>query len=151
MRAEANAEMGETISIIILAELVRTIVNTILVLEISASSDTLEGSANLRETQDHAFVEKSVDFVILLTIFSSAFALWANAELYTLVLSLTVCLSGWLSVSLPPSGRKLEITVNIDARTMKFCMRHHWTQSLRFRENQIFCMSVSLLVALLPY
>ena len=74
---------------------------------------------------------------------SSAFALWANAELYTLVIS--------LSGSLAVSGRKLEISVNIDARTLKFCMRHPWTHSLRFGENQIVCMSVSLLVGLLPY
>ena len=50
-----------------------------------------------------------------------------------------------------PSGRKLEISVNIDARTLKFCIRHPWTHSLRFGENQIVCMSVSLLVGLLPY
>ena len=56
-------------------------------------------------------------------LFSSAFALWANAELYTLVLSLTV----WLSVSLHPSSRKLEKSLNFDARALKFCMRHLWT------------------------
>ena len=52
---------------------------------------------------------------------------------------------------LPFSGRKFKISVNIDARTLKFCMRHPQTHSLRFRENQIVCMSVSLLVGLLPY
>ena len=78
---------------------------------------------------------------------SSAFALWANAELYILVPSLTYS----LSYSLSHSGRKLEKSVNIDARTLKFCMSHPWTQSLRFRENQIVCMSLSLLVSLLPY
>ena len=77
---------------------------------------------------------------------SSAFALWANAELYILVLSLTPS----LSVSLPVSGRNLEISVNIDARTLKFCMRHPWTHSFRFRGNQIVCMSVSLFFGLLP-
>ena len=50
-----------------------------------------------------------------------------------------------------PSGIKLEISVNIDARTLKFGMKHPWTQSLRYRENQISCMSASLLVGLLPY
>ena len=80
-------------------------------------------------------------------IISSAFALWANAELYILVPSLTNLLTYFLS----PSGRKLEKSVNIDARTLKFCMSHPWTQSLRFRENQIDCMSLSLLVGLLPY
>ena len=43
------------------------------------------------------------------------------------------------------------LTVNVDARSLKFGMKHPWTQSLRFRENQISCMSVSLLVGLLPY
>ena len=62
---------------------------------------------------------------------------------------LTNCLSVWLSGCLTVSGRKLEISVNIDAGTLKFCMRHPLTQSLRFRESQIFCMSVSLLVVLL--
>merc|ERR1712112_24254 len=74
---------------------------------------------------------------------SSAFALWANAELYILVPSLTPFLSFSLSFFLPFSGRKLEISVNIDARTLKFCMRYPWTKSLRFGENQIVCMSVS--------
>ena len=78
---------------------------------------------------------------------SSAFALWANAELYILVPSLTF----FLPFCLPFSGRKLEKSVNIDARTLKFCMSHPWTQSLRFRENQIVCMSLSLLVGSLPY
>ena len=78
---------------------------------------------------------------------SSAFALWAIAELYILGPSLTYS----LSFSLPFSRGKLEISVNINARTLKLCMRHPWTQSLRFRENQIFCMSVSLLFCSLPY
>ena len=65
--------------------------------------------------------------------------------------SFTYCVPVSLPPSLCPSGRKLEISVNIDARTLKFCMRHPWTHSLRFRENQIVCMSVSLLVGLLPY
>ena len=78
---------------------------------------------------------------------SSAFALWANAELYILGPSLTPC----VPPSLCPSGRKLEISVNIDARTLKFCMSHPWTKSLRFRKNQIVCMSLSLLIGLLPY
>ena len=78
---------------------------------------------------------------------SSAFALWANAELYILGPSLTF----FLSFFLPHSGRKLEKSLNFDARTLKFCMRHPWTQSLRFRENQIVCMSLSLLVGSLPY
>ena len=54
-----------------------------------------------------------------LDVFSSAFALWANRELYILGPSLTVCLC--------PSGRKLEISVNNDARTLKFCIQHPWT------------------------
>ena len=78
---------------------------------------------------------------------SSAFALWANAELYILGPSLTF----FLSFFLPHSGRKLEKSVNIDARTLKFYMSHPWTQSLRFRENQIDCISLSLLVGLLLY
>ena len=53
---------------------------------------------------------------------SSAFALWANAELYILGPSLTNCVPPSLCPSLRPSGRKLEISVNIDARTLKFCM-----------------------------
>ena len=82
---------------------------------------------------------------------SSAFALWANAELYILGPSLTPFLPFCLSFSLSFSGRKLEKSLNFDARTLKFCMRHPWTQSLRFRENQIVCMSLSLLVGSLPY
>ena len=82
---------------------------------------------------------------------SSAFALWANAELYILGPSLPFFLSFFLPFSLPFSGRKLEKSLNFDARTLKFCMRHPWTQSLRFRENQIVCMSLSLLVGSLPY
>merc|ERR1712112_653635 len=82
---------------------------------------------------------------------SSAFALWANAELYILGPSLTVSLCPSLPPSLCPSGRKLEISVNIDERTLKFCMSHPWTKSLRFRKNQIVCMSLSLLIGLLPY
>ena len=84
---------------------------------------------------------------LLTPFFSSAFALWANAELYILGPSLTPFLPSFL----PFSGRKLKISVNIDARTLKFCMSHPWTQSLRFRENQIVCMSLSLLVGLLSY
>ena len=56
-----------------------------------------------------------------------------------------------LNYFLPFSSRKLEISINIDAMILKFCMRHPWIQSLRFRKNQIFCMSLSLLVGLLPY
>ena len=84
---------------------------------------------------------------LLTPFFSSAFALWANAELYILGPSLTPFLPSFL----PFSGRKLKISVNIDARTLKFCMSHPWTKSLRFRENQIVCMSLSLLVDLFPY
>ena len=87
----------------------------------------------------------------LFDIFSSAFALWANAELYILGPSLPFFLSFFLSFSLSPSERKLEKLLNFDATTLKFCMRHPWTQSLRFRENQIVCMSLSLLVGSLPY
>ena len=76
---------------------------------------------------------------------------WANAELYILGPSLTYLLTYLLTFSLSFSERKLEKSVNIDARTLKFCMNHPWTQSLRFRENQIVCMSLSLLVGLLPY
>ena len=79
----------------------------------------------------------------LVPIFSSAFALWANAELYILGPSLTCFL--------PFSGRKFEKFVNIDARTLKCCISHLWTQSSRFRENKIVCMSVSLSVGLIPY
>merc|ERR1712239_39206 len=60
-------------------------------------------------------------------------------------------LSFFLSFSLPFSRRKLEKSLNFDATTLKFCMRHPWTQSFRFRENQIVCMSLSLLVGSLPY
>ena len=63
---------------------------------------------------------------------SSAFALWAIAELYILVPSLTPS----LPPSLPVSERKLKISVIIDARTLKFCMKHPWTQLLRFKKNQ---------------
>merc|ERR1712114_78799 len=44
---------------------------------------------------------------------SSAFALWANAELYILGPSLTFSLSFFLSASK---------SLNFDARTLKFCM-----------------------------
>ena len=54
----------------------------------------------------------------IIMIFSSAFALRANAELYILVPSLTP----FLSHSLSYSGRKLKISVNIDAGTLKFGM-----------------------------
>merc|ERR1712081_106168 len=68
-------------------------------------------------------------------------------------LSLCLCLyvSDLLTNLLTDSGRKLEKSLNFDARTLKFCMNHPWTQSLRFRENQIVCMSLSLLVGLPPY
>ena len=97
--------------------------------------------------------------VMLWDFFSSAFALWANAELYILVPSLTYLLTPFLSFFLSPflspflhlSGRKLEKSVNIDGRTLKFCMSNPQTQSLRFRENQIYFMSVSLLVGLHIY
>ena len=36
-----------------------------------------------------------------------------------------------------PSGRKLEISVNIDARTLKLGMKPPCAQSLRFRKNQL--------------
>ena len=86
-------------------------------------------------------------------IFSSAFALWANLELYILGPSLTYFLSFSLSFLSPFFSPKesWKKHFNIDARTLKFCMGHPWTQSLRFRENQIVCMSLSLLVGLLPY
>ena len=29
------------------------------------------------------------------------------------------------------------LTVNVDARTLKFGMKHPWTQSLRFRKNKL--------------
>ena len=61
----------------------------------------------------------------------------------------------FLSFSLSPflshSGRKFKISVNINDRILKLCMRHPWSHSLRFGENQIVCMSVSLLVGLLSY
>ena len=82
---------------------------------------------------------------------SSAFALWANAELYILGPSLTPLLTHLLRYLLRYSGRKLEKSLNFDARTLKFCMRHPWTHSLRFGENQIVCMSLSRLIGLLPY
>ena len=81
-------------------------------------------------------------------IISSAFALWPMQSSTSWSFHLLTYL---LTNSLPFSKRKLEKSVNIDARTLKFCMNHPWTQSLRFRENQIVCMSLSLLVGLLPY
>ena len=56
-----------------------------------------------------------------------------------------------LTVCVPPSCRKLEISVNIYTRALKFWMMYPWTQAIRFRENQILLLSVSLLVGLLPY
>ena len=47
-------------------------------------------------------------------IFSSAFALWANAGVFILLPSLTYFLNY--------SGKKLKISVNIVARTLKFGM-----------------------------
>ena len=64
-------------------------------------------------------------------IISSAFALWANAELYKLVHSLTNLLCG------PPCGKKLEISINIDARTLKFGRNPPCTQPFRFREKKL--------------
>ena len=56
------------------------------------------------------------NFFTKVLLFSSAFAFWANAELYILGPSLTYFLSPFL----PFSGRKLEISVKIDARTLIF-------------------------------
>ena len=61
---------------------------------------------------------------------SSAFALWANAELYKLVHSLTNLLCG------PPCGKKLEISINIVARTLKFGRNPPCTQPFRFRKKK---------------
>ena len=80
------------------------------------------------------------------TIFISTFALWANAELYISGPSLPFSLSPFLS------PEKLEKSLHFDARTLKLCRRHPWTQSLRFRENQnllYVCQSVSWLTSLL--
>ena len=103
--------------------------------------------------KNHQFATKQNQHFVLtkIWVFSSAFALWANAELYILGTSLTYFLSFFLPFSLPFSGRKLEKYVNNDARTLKFCLNYPWTQSLRFREKQIVCMSVSLLVGLTLY
>ena len=51
-----------------------------------------------------------------------------GAELYILVTSLTHSLTH----SLTPSVRKLKISVNIDARTVKLGMKDLWTISGRF-------------------
>ena len=56
-------------------------------------------------------------------IFSSAFALWANAEVYILLPSLTYLLPHFLTDLLTNLlWKKLEIYVNIDAGTLKFGM-----------------------------
>ena len=66
-------------------------------------------------------------------IFSCAPGLWPSAQLY-------ISLRHWLSDSvtewLSDWVRKLKISVNIDARTLKFGMEHLWAHWLRFRENQ---------------
>ena len=60
-----------------------------------------------------------------------------------------------LSFSVPfflsPSRRKLKISVNNDAKTLKFYMRHPWIKSLNFGEIQIVFVFVSLLIGLLTY
>ena len=60
-----------------------------------------------------------------ISIFSSAFAEGKGGALH--LGSFTYLLTNLLSFFLSPSERKLEISVNIDARTLKFCMRHPWT------------------------
>ena len=70
--------------------------------------------------------------------FGSAFALWAKAELYLFSLHfLPELFTTSLPYSLSPSGRKLEISVNIVARTLKFYIEYPWTESVRFRTNQL--------------
>ena len=58
-------------------------------------------------------------------IISSVFSLWANVELYIFIPSLTNLLTS--PFFLHSSGRKLEKSVNIDARTLKFGMQPPWT------------------------
>ena len=55
--------------------------------------------------------------------------LWSSFLSLLLSVFLSAFLSFFLSFCLPFSGRKLKISVNIDARTLKFCMNHPWTQS----------------------
>ena len=62
--------------------------------------------------------------------FSSAFALWSLHWL-------TDWLTDWPTDFLTDSGRKLEKSLNFDARTLKFGMKHPWTHSLRFRKNHL--------------
>ena len=62
-------------------------------------------------------------------VFSSAPGLWPSAKLY---ISLCHCVGDWVTRWV----RKLKISVNIDARTLKFGMEHPWTHWLRFRKNQ---------------
>ena len=117
---------------------------------------TLYKNQQFATKQDQHFVLTKIP------VFSSTFALWENAELYIMGPSLTyslfwlgLCPFGkcralhlgsftyllpfFLSSFLPFSRRKLKKSVNVDARTLQFCMSHPWTQSLRFRENQIVC------------
>ena len=82
---------------------------------------------------------------LLTPFFSSAFALWANAELYILGPSLTPFLPSFL----PFSGRKLKISDNIDAKTLKFCIFYIQTASSRLT---LLPLSITnLLTCLLAY
>ena len=62
-------------------------------------------------------------------VFSSAPSLWPSAELY---ISLRHCVGDWVTRWV----RKLKISVNIDARTLKFGMKHPRAHWLRLRKNQ---------------
>ena len=77
--------------------------------------------------QDHGV------YKCLFQFFSSSFALLANVEVFILVPSLTY----FLPFSQTYSSRKLKTSVNIVARTQKYCMNPPYTQSLWFREKQL--------------
>ena len=65
--------------------------------------------------------------------FSSVPGLWPGAELY---ISLHHTLTDWVGEWVSRWVRKLKISVNIDARTLKFGMEHPWAHWLRFRKIQ---------------
>ena len=78
------------------------------------------------------------NFLIKLVLIAYILSIWNLISLYETILLAPPFPFGLFTYS----ERKLEISVIIDARTHNFLMRHPWTQSLRFKENQISFMSV---------
>ena len=73
-----------------------------------------------------------------MSIFSCAPGLWPEAQIYIslrhwVTQLLTDSVTDWLSDSV----RKLKISVNIDARNLKFGKEHPWAHWVRFRNDQL--------------